>query len=255
MKLHLRLRAALRVATAHFGISLLVAFFAAALVFGLWYPFPYRELSGGRELFILVVTVDIICGPLLTLVLYNPIKPRAELVRDLGLVVLIQMAALLYGLWTVWMVRPLFMVNEFDRFKAVATADVRNFDFTKLPLSLQPSLWAGPILVGLRQPKDAQERQKVLFESVQGGADYAERPEFYLAYEGEVALNSLKKAKNASDFLKRYPEQADAIKKISAQAGLDFERVQYLPVMGRTDWIALLNKQGQIIGFVPGDGF
>ena len=48
--------------------------------------------------------------------------------------------------------------------------------------------------MALREPKDALERQKVLFESVQGGRDYAERPEFYLPYEGEAALKSLKHA-------------------------------------------------------------
>jgi hypothetical protein len=255
MTFNTRLHAAFKAATAHFGLSLLVALMAAALVFGVWFPFPYRELAGGRELFILVVTVDVICGPLLTLVLYNPAKPRAELVRDLGLVALIQMAALIYGLWTVWLVRPVFLVNEFDRFKAVANADVRRFDFDKLPASLQPKIWAGPITVGLRQPKDMEERQKVLFESVQGGPDYAERPEFYLPYEGQVALQSLNRGKSLADFIKRYPLQTDAINKIANSIGVSVDQLKYVPVTGRSDWIALVNKQGNIVGFVPGDGF
>ena len=33
----------------HLGISLMIATLAALLVFGLWYPYPYRETSGGRE--------------------------------------------------------------------------------------------------------------------------------------------------------------------------------------------------------------
>ena len=41
----------LRAAGIHLGLSLLVAALAAALVFGVWYPYPYREISGGRALF------------------------------------------------------------------------------------------------------------------------------------------------------------------------------------------------------------
>ena len=74
-----RFLSAIRVACLHFLFSLVVALLAAALVFGLWYPFPYGHLSGGRELFLLVVAVDVVCGPLLTMVLFNPAKPRAEL--------------------------------------------------------------------------------------------------------------------------------------------------------------------------------
>ena len=68
----LRFQAALKAALVHLSGSLLVAVMAASLVFGLWYPYPYRELSGGRDLFFLVVAVDVVCGPLLTLVLFNP---------------------------------------------------------------------------------------------------------------------------------------------------------------------------------------
>ncbi len=40
----------------------------ALLVFAVWYPYPYREISGGRELFTLVVAVDVVLGPLITFV-------------------------------------------------------------------------------------------------------------------------------------------------------------------------------------------
>ena len=61
----------LRASGIHFGISLCIAALAAALVFGLWYPYPYREISGGRELFFLLAAVDVIMGPLITLAIFN----------------------------------------------------------------------------------------------------------------------------------------------------------------------------------------
>ena len=57
-------RQRLRAATIHLSVTLVVAALAAWLVFGLWYPYPYREISGGRELFLLVVAVDVVLGPL-----------------------------------------------------------------------------------------------------------------------------------------------------------------------------------------------
>ena len=50
-------------AFAHLGLSLAVAALAAALVFFVWYPYPYNEVSGGRELFFLVVAVDVVAVP------------------------------------------------------------------------------------------------------------------------------------------------------------------------------------------------
>lgn len=250
-----RISAAIHAATLHLLYSVVVALLAAALVFGLWYPFPYRELSGGRELFLLVVIVDVACGPLLTTVLFNPAKPRAELWRDLGLVALIQLGALGYGLWTVWEARPLFLVLEIDRFKVTAAPDLRAGSMAGLPASLQPHWWTGPLTVAIREPIDTQERSAVMLESVQGGRDYADRPEFYLPYKGATALKSLQRAKPLAVFLQKQPDQQEAARKLALEKSADLAQWLYLPVVARQDWVAVLDKQGQIQGFLRGDGF
>jgi len=114
----------LKAAAVHLCISLLVAGCAAWLVFGVWYPYPYREISGGRELFMLVVTVDVMLGPLITFIVFDRRKPRRELGRDLALVGLIQLAGLGYGLWTVHAARPVHLVFEIDRFRVIHAVDV-----------------------------------------------------------------------------------------------------------------------------------
>ena len=251
----IRFQAALRAAAFHFSGCLVVAALAAGIVFGLWYPYPYRELSGGRELFFLIVAVDVVCGPLLTMVLFNPSKPRAELWRDLGLVVLIQMSALGYGLWSVHQARPLFLVMEIDRFKVVTAPDLQGASLAGLPAALQPDWRSGPLTVAIREPKDAQERTRVLLESVKGGRDYGERPEFYLPYEGAAALKSLQRAKPLAVFLQKQPAQQAAAEALAARKGADISKWLYLPIIARQDWVAVLNQQGQIQGFLPGDGF
>ena len=255
MVMKFRMQRALRAAALHLGGSLLVAALAGALVFGLWYPYPYRELAGGRELFLLIVVVDVVCGPLLTLVLYNPAKPRAELWRDLGLVVLIQLAALGYGLHVVWQARPVYLVQEVDRFKVIGLPALEAAEVAKLPAALQPRWMGGPLTVAIRSPKDVKEKNKVLFESVEGGRDYAERPEFYLPYEGAAALKALQRAKPLAVFLDKQPSQRSAAADLAASKGLDMAQLVYLPVVGRQDWVAVLDAQAQIQGFLKGDGF
>lgn len=250
-----RYRSAAKAAGIHGLCTVFVALLAALLVFGIWYPYPYRELAGGRELFLLIVAVDVVCGPLLTMVLYNPAKPRTELWLDLGLVVLVQLAALGYGLHTVWQARPVYLVQEVDRFKVITLPALDVAEVANLPAALQPRWMAGPMTVAIRSPKDAAEHNQILFESVQGGRDYAERAKFYLPYEGEAALKSLKRAKPLAVFLEKHPSQQNAARVLVAEERLNMAQLSFLPVVGRQDWVAVLDAQGQVRGFLKGDGF
>ena len=80
-----RIRSATKAAGCHLGLSVLVAVGVAVVVLGLWFPYPFRALSGGQHLFWIIVGVDVVCGPLLTTVLFNPAKSRRELTLDLSL--------------------------------------------------------------------------------------------------------------------------------------------------------------------------
>ena len=122
------LKTRFRAAGVHLGLSALVALLAGAVVFGLWYPYPYRVISGGQSLFWLVVTVDLVLGPLLTWIVFDRRKPRAELVRDVSVIALLQLSALVYGLVSVYQARPVYLVHEVDRFRVthrVITYDLR----------------------------------------------------------------------------------------------------------------------------------
>ena len=255
MNLAPRIKDALKASALHLIITLVVVASSAALVFLLWFPYPYQHLAGGQELFFLVVAVDVVCGPLLTVVVFNRAKPQREQIRDLALIVLIQFVALVYGISTVWQVRPLFLVMEVDRFKVINAADVDAVDLRNLPTTLKPSVFSGPQSVALRPPTDLQERNKVLLESVQGGRDYAERPEFYLPYDSANALRTLQRAKPLIVFLQKQPDQATAAQRLAAERKADISQWMYLPVVARQDWVAVLDKQGQIQGFLKGDGF
>ena len=255
MHISKRIQQSLRPAGIHLAGSALAASCLAALIFFVWYPHPYDQFSGGRTLFFLLIGVDVVCGPLLTLLLYTKSKPPHLLYLDLGLIVLLQSCALAYGLHTAWMARPMYLVMEVDRFKAITRADLADEDIEKLPTELRTGIWKKPMVVGVRAPASVQEKNKVLFESTQGGKDYAERPEFYVPYSDKVASESIGRAKPLSLFLGKYPEMRDWAEKYSTANGVDIGNIKYLPIMAKSDWIAILDANGHAIYFLKGDGF
>lgn len=250
----LRFKSAVKAMGWHFGGSVLVATAVAILVFAVWFPYPYRQLSGGTELFILVIGVDLVCGPLLTFVLFNPAKPRRELMLDLSLVIVLQLAALAYGFWMVNAARPLFLVHEFDRFKVIALADIDAPELAKLPKAMQPQLFKGPQITGLRDITNA-ERDKVMFEALDGGRDYGERPSFYAAYDVTRGVKVYQKAKPIANFVQKYPNQKAEVDKLQLVAGAEGQKLRHVPIIARQDWIAVVTPQGDIVGYLQGDGF
>lgn len=251
----LRIKAASKIAGTHLVISILVAFLAAALVFGLWFPSAYRHMTGGTTLFGLIVIVDVICGPLLTLVLFNPLKSKLALRLDLTLVGLVQLAALLYGLWTLLAIRPLYVPLEINRFKVVTQHDLSGANTDILPEDLRPGLLKGPVVIGIRSPKDAKEQNDVVMESSAGGADFGERPNFYIAYDDKVAARALSVGRDTRPFLQKYPGRGAEVQAIAAKTNQSVDQLKYIPIIARHDWIAILDSKGYIAGYVEGDGF
>ena len=245
----------LRASGIHLGISLSIAALAAALVFGLWYPYPYREISGGRELFFLVVAVDVVMGPLITLTIFNRAKPRRELLMDFAVVALLQLGALGYGLWTVYAARPVHLVFEYSRMTVVHALDVDADLLAKAPPSLQKLPVTGPTVIALRPFKNPAEEFDATMAAL-NGVSLASRGDLWQAYEAAKA-DVLKEAKPAVDLRARFPSQASQIDQAIAASGRPFSDLRYLPLLGRKmAWTMLLDAHtAEPLGFLPLDSF
>lgn len=239
----------------HFGISVVIAMLAAALVFGLWYPYPYREISGGRELFFLVVVVDVILGPLITFAVFNRDKSKAELARDLALVVLIQLGALGYGLWTVFEARPVHMVFEYDRFRVVHAVDVPDEMLELTPSGIDPLPITGPTLLSLREFWDAKEKMDATMAALQG-VSLSARPDLWQPYEQAIPV-ILKAARPISLLKSRFAAQGEQIDDAVALTKRNPQEIVFVPMVGRkTFWTVLLDaKSAEILGYMPLDSF
>lgn len=245
----------LRASGIHLGISILVAAFAALLVFGLWYPYPYREISGGRDLFLLVVAVDVAMGPLITLTIFNRSKPRRELVMDFTIVGVFQMAALGYGLWAVFAARPVHVVFEYYRLSVVHAVDVEPELLAKAPPALQSLPLMGPTPIALRPFKNSEEQFEFTMAAL-GGAPLAARSDLWQPYEASKAA-ILQAARPASELSTRFPAESSRIDQAIAKTGHPATTLLYLPMAGRKGaWTAWIDPDtAKPLGFLPLDSF
>lgn len=252
-----RIRAATRAFALHLSLSLIVAMVMGLLILGVWFPHPLLYLSGGMDLFLILILVDVFCGPLLTALLFCPTKTRRELITDLSLIVVIQFCALLYGIYSISQARPVALVFESDRFVSVSAAQV---DVATLPQTLpawQSLSWTGPILLGTRKAYDGMETLKSIELSLRG-LEPSARPNWWQSYS-DSRSDVLQRMKPLSVLrAQQIPELQARIDGALKKTGLPIGKVYYLPLVSQKaldQWVALIDTHANIIGYAPVDGF
>jgi hypothetical protein len=234
------MRHRLRMGGTHLVLSLAVALGAAALVLGLWYPAPYRSLSGGLHLFSLLVVVDVMLGPLATTVVSKPGKSAREWRTDVALIALVQCAALAYGLWTLHQARPVYMAFEVDRLRVVHAVDVSPELLDKAPEGFRQLPLGGPGWVAVRPFVNNAERTEATFAALQG-VHLAFRPDFWIPFE-QASGAVRQEAKPLSELMAREPKLRQALQQALDAHGVAAADVVYLPLLGRTAfWTALFH--------------
>jgi hypothetical protein len=216
------------IATAiHFMVTLALAACAAALIFLVWFPSPFATMIGGTELFMLVVGCDLALGPLISLVIYNSRKSRRKLIFDYAIVGVVQIAALVYGVYVLAGSRPVYVAFSADRLEVVTARELsdqelaaaRAPEYKKLPVT-------GPRLIGINVP--LAERSDALLESVYGVDEYL-RPRFYVTYESKLE-NIRAKAKTIEALEKKHHAAKPLLDAAVDDAGIPAERIRWLPV-------------------------
>jgi hypothetical protein len=239
----------------HLLASLVLAALVSALVFGIWYPSPYAAVAGGTSLFVLLVSVDVVMGPALTAVIASPSKPVAEFRRDFALIVLLQLAALGYGLYTMALARPVHMAFEVDRLRVVVAADIDPAALPNAPPALRRLPWFGPRLIAAVKPEDPA----ALVKSVElglAGVDLSMVPGNWRDYASQAAV-AWAKARPVAPLLARYPALASEATALAAAAGQPVQALRFLPLVSRqASWVTLLAEPGaRVVGHLPVDGF
>lgn len=242
-------------AARHLLISLLIALASSGVVFGLWYPAPYRQLLNVGHIYLLVLAVDVVCGPLLTLALASPKKSRRERWVDLSLIAIIQLAALAYGLHSVWVARPVALVFEVDRLVVVTANEVQPGGLARAAPGFRHLPWAGQLKAGTRKPVNNDEFMRTV-ELGLAGISLAQQPDWWLPWND--ALPTLRqRAKPLPELIARKPQAAQALQAAAHEARHAVADLSYLPLVSSKtlDWVALLDANMNMVGWAPVDGF
>ncbi len=134
----------LKATAIHLSMSVVVFVYLAYQIYYNWYPEPYFSIDGGWQGIRLVGAVDLVLGPLITFLIFDPRKPRREILFDLITIVVIQFGALAYGIYATYTQRPVAVV-VIDNFvvsstmeqyggKLVSAGDLKRFSEEKPPI-------------------------------------------------------------------------------------------------------------------------
>ena len=126
----------------HLSLSAVAFGIVLYLILMHWYPPPWFGIDGGWQGVRIMLFVDVVLGPFLTLIIFNPAKSRRALIFDFSLIGLTQVCAFTWGVYAVHAQRPVVIAFFDHSFHSVeeralprqsaTLADLKQFD-THMP--------------------------------------------------------------------------------------------------------------------------
>jgi hypothetical protein len=130
------------------------------------YPDALFWTDGGWQGLKILLMVDLVLGPTLTFMVFNPSKSKKALLVDFSVIAVLQVAALAYGLHNIYQKRPC-AVAWFDGAFQVATCD--SFKTQDIALDGWQKLGAkAPYWVFVRKPVGDEQAGVLAFEMTGG---------------------------------------------------------------------------------------
>ena len=222
-----------RAALVHLTLCATIAALVFLPLYFYWYPDVLFESAGGRDLFRLIVSVDVTLGPLITLIVFKPGKKG--LLFDLAVIGILQVSALCYGVYVLFESRPVYIAYVVDRFEIVRANGFPEGELEKGHSGGYDRLsWTGPKLVGVRLPTDPDESFNLGISGM-GGVDAQYYPRYYVPYDkvrGEVRA----KAQPIAVLRKRNPQGNPQIDQVIAALGRGEASLRFVPMRaGKAD--------------------
>lgn len=98
----------------HLGLSLAIFLGLLLVITQIWYPGFLFTTSGGWRAVQLIIGIDLILGPMLTLIVFDPRKKSLR--TDLTIIALVQTLALAGGSYTIYSTRPIAVIYHHPEF-------------------------------------------------------------------------------------------------------------------------------------------
>ncbi|MEG1855287.1 MAG: TfpX/TfpZ family type IV pilin accessory protein [Acinetobacter sp.] len=227
----------------HLSISILIALFVMGLVFFIWYPAPLAKAVGVTQIFLMMLAIDVIVGPLLGLLVYK--QGKKSLKFDLTVIIAIQISALLYGIYSIEQGRPAWLAYNLDRFELVRKNEIVDQNINQAKPKFQQVSWFKPQYVAVNFAKDIQQRNEDMFAEALGGISLAQRPERYVHFAEAKA--QLQKRAQSLELLPQYNDKTVVEKTLAKYP----KATAFLPMKASAvDMTVLINHKGEVVKIV-----
>ena len=229
--MHFRLKA--------FSLHLLSSATVLTLILGSlylgWYRWPGWYLTDVTTVVLVMVCVDVVLGPTLTFIVANRKKPRRVFVRDIGIIVAVQLCALSYGSVSLWNGRPLYYAYSEGLLQLVQAYDIDAHEAQvgrEQNPELAPHWYSLPRWIWAPLPQNADEAKEIVTSTITGGDDVISMPRYFKPWEeGLPSLRSrLKKVDNVAYFAK---SEKKKLKDKMKAAGMADDQPDTMPLTGR----------------------
>ncbi len=230
----------------HLAISLVILAAILYVVVYIWYPPPFFAADGGWHGVRIMIGVDLILGPLLTLMVYNPGKGINRLKFDLWVIAVIQVSALAAGAYVVADQRTRLVTFANTRFVSMSQGQIDESGVSKDVFETLKG--QHPPLAIVDMPEDKNERNQVVISSL-SGAPLFKRGE---RYQPLTLKNRLKIVEQGFDFDKVVsvtPGLEPKVEKFLKKIGKTADQVSALPLYCRYQILTLVmdRQSGEIL--------
>lgn len=136
----------------HLSGSIIVGLLLIVLVFFIWYPAPLAAAEGVITILFMLLVVDVIIGPLLSLLVYK--EGKKTLKMDLSIIILVQALALSYGVYAIAQSRPAWIVQSGWLFEVVPANAIDKKDQLQAQFPYHRNGWLKPQWVAVDDAKN-----------------------------------------------------------------------------------------------------
>lgn len=164
----------------HLSLSFIISLIVVGVVFFVWYPTPLATAVGVTQIFLMMLAIDVIVGPILGWLVYK--EGKKTLKFDLSVIITIQIAALCYGVFSIEQGRPIWLAYNVDRFELVRKNEIIDEHLDQAQSQFQQTSWLQPQYVAVEFSRNKKQREDDMFAEALGGISIAQKPERYVDF-------------------------------------------------------------------------
>ncbi len=211
----------LKASLIHLLLSAVIISALISLMLLFWFPTSFLGVTDFKDIALILIAIDLVLGPLLTFVVFNPTKKSLKF--DLSVIVTIQIIGLSYGLYMLYLTHPVY-VTYYEKVFTVITAKHATPEKSKLS-HYNISKFSSPTMAYMAY--DESTNNKLFNEMLDGEGEIEARVDYYQPYENhldEILANSLDTDKIFSE-----NDMSDASREF-LEKNIDIDTFAFLPL-------------------------